>query len=302
MRLHPQYLFKSGYRWLLFLEACMLLPESRNSQQRGKGKWFPLNVSDELSCLPCWNRCTVAFRRHCNKQYETVHAGRYTKSLFPLPLAESTLFYSWLPAAEVMWSYICFTWTGPFYIIHYVQLRCQLLIQANPALPWRAALTNLASAFAAQPLMASSPSYGMWCSEEVSRGVQGHQSPIIPDDRSPPRQGCSTKPWAVLLFSLLSPLSSEATATEGDAVSGRASAENKELMCQDRHGLRSASVTFKSNTDKHTSGREQIVVCGVSLHPAWPNPSPIQRPGLFPWVSWGSLKITADSKMVFLFI
>lgn len=66
----------------------------------------------------------------------------------PLNWIQSILFLA-VPAAQVMWQHICFTPTGPFYIIHYAQPRCQPLIRANPALFWRAALTNLAAAFSA---------------------------------------------------------------------------------------------------------------------------------------------------------
>lgn len=56
---------------------------------------------------------------------------------------------------------------------------------------------------------------------------------FISDDHSPPGQGCSRIPWAVLLDMLPSPLPAEATSTQVGVVPGRASTESKELMCQD---------------------------------------------------------------------
>lgn len=165
IRLYLQYLFKSGYSWLLFLEALTVFPGSCNWTERQRKmvssvcKWWT------LSCFPCWNWCIVLFSSivGISNMMQCMLGSIYLYIFLILPLTEPTLFYSslCLQLKSCGW-YICFTPTRPFYIIHSVQPQCQLLIRANPALPWRAVLTNLASAFPAQALTASTPLDSMW--------------------------------------------------------------------------------------------------------------------------------------------
>lgn len=100
----------------------------------------------------------------------------------------SVLFLA-VPAAEVMWPYICFTLTGPFYIIHYVQPQCPLLIRANPSLSWRAALTSVASAFPAQSWTALGRLDAARSSQEVRLGSAEPPVLIPPWCVQPPRAG-----------------------------------------------------------------------------------------------------------------
>lgn len=190
-----------------------------------------------------------------------MHVGKYMKSSLFLSFPNwihSVLFLA-VPAAEVMWPYICFTLTGPFYIIHYVQPQCPLLIQANPALSWRAALTSVSSAFQLSP----GQLWLLWAQPRACRrsgwGVQSHQCPSLP--------GVCSSPGLEALDMLLIPLSGQAPAAQGDEVPGRAGTDSQELMCQDRQSPWSASVTSKTNPDEHVSGGVQAVVPAVSLCP-----------------------------------
>lgn len=119
-----------------------------------------------LSCFPCWNWCIALFSYiiGISNMMQCILGSIYLYIFLILPLTKSTLFYSslCLQLKSCGW-YICFTPTRPFYIIHSVQPQCQLLIQANPVLPWRAVLTNLASAFPAWPLTAITPLDSMRC-------------------------------------------------------------------------------------------------------------------------------------------
>lgn len=63
----------------------MVFPELCNCEQKGKGKWFPLFVSGEL-CFASHAEIAVlfCFKYHWNKQYFTVHVGKYMKFFFCL--------------------------------------------------------------------------------------------------------------------------------------------------------------------------------------------------------------------------
>lgn len=153
--LYLQYLLRSGCSWLLFLEAPVVFPELCNCEWRGRRKLVSSNRKwGTQSCFPCWSNCILLFLQITAKAVEHGACWEiYEISPFFLSFPNwihSGLFLA-VPAAEVMWPYICFTLTGPFYIIHYVQPQCPLLIRANPAFSWRAALTSVPAAFQLSP-------------------------------------------------------------------------------------------------------------------------------------------------------
>lgn len=168
-----------------------------------------------------------------------------------------------------MWPYICFTVTGPFYRIHDVQPQCPLLIQANPALSWRAALTSVPSAFPAQPWTALGPLDTAWSSQEVRLGVQSHQSPSLPG-------GC-WEPWACSAPSVGAGCSS---CRRWGAWS--ASTDSQELMCPDRQSPGLQRCLPGQILTSTCLGECRLRCLLHPCVPAQPNPRPNQSSCLFP--------------------
>lgn len=88
----------------------------------------------------------------------------------------------------------------------------------------------------------------------------------------PSLPGICSLPGLEALDMLLIPLSGQATAAQGDEVSGRASTDKSRVDVPRQASPWSASVTSKTNPDEHILGGVQTVVPAVSLCPCTAKP------------------------------